>query len=206
MKGRVTLTIALIGLMLGTSGAVPTESLPTVDLQPLGTVNTTLVEVVRVGMEASFAVRVRVLPSKPLPDSAWYAPRKRYRADRLLEFLLACRSKDSLKTVGLTQKDISIPKGTIPDWGIFGLGLLGGDVCVVSSHRLGESKVPREKFEGRLVKVANHELGHTLGLEHCATDACLMEDAAGTIKTVDAETGAFCPTCRARLGKLLRKR
>jgi archaemetzincin len=195
---------SLVGLTLLIFSATPPTPWPVVDLQPLGTVNSSVVEVVRRGMEATFAVKVRVLSERPLPDEAWYAPRTRYRADRLLDFLLSVRSRGSSKTVGLTQKDISTTKGTIPDWGIFGLGLLGGDVCVVSSFRLGESKVPREKFEERLVKVANHELGHTLGLEHCPTKNCLMEDAAGTIKTVDAETGVLCPTCRARLGNLLR--
>ncbi len=53
----------------------------------------------------------------------------------------------------------------------------------------------------RLVKVVNHELGHTLGLPHCPSAGCLMEDAKGTIVTVDNETGAFCDGCKKKLRK-----
>jgi archaemetzincin len=43
--------------------------------------------------------------------------------------------------------------------------------------------------------VAVHEIGHTLGLPHCPTRACLMEDAMGKVVTTDRERD-FCPKCR----------
>ena len=41
-----------------------------------------------------------------------------------------------------------------------------------------------------------HEIGHTLGLPHCPTKGCLMEDAMGKVTTTDGERD-FCPACRA---------
>jgi archaemetzincin len=76
---------------------------------------------------------------------------------------------------------------------------------VVSSFRLHKRSATPDLFKARLVKVVNHELGHTFGLDHCTTPGCLMEDAAGSIKTVDRETGDFCADCRARLGALVRR-
>jgi archaemetzincin len=73
---------------------------------------------------------------------------------------------------------------------------MGGRPCVVSTFRLGQKKVPANKFKRRLIDVANHELGHTLGLDHCPHIGCLMEDAKGTIKVVDRSTGKFCGNCR----------
>ena len=48
----------------------------------------------------------------------------------------------------------------------------------------------------RLAKVAVHEAGHTLGLEHCPTRGCLMEDAEGQVATCDREYDF----CRAAAG------
>jgi archaemetzincin len=49
----------------------------------------------------------------------------------------------------------------------------------------------------RLWKIAIHELGHTLGLEHCPTSGCIMEDAHGTVKTTDREK-ELCSSCAQR--------
>ena len=102
------------------------------------------------------------------------------------------------RVVGLTASDISTTKRRHKDWGIFGLGTIGGPTCVVSRYRLGAGRASRKKRNVRLAKVALHELGHTLGLEHCPEVGCLMEDGKGTIRTVDRETD-FCPACRGRM-------
>src|SRR5476651_2539187 len=57
----------------------------------------------------------------PLPASAYYPSRKRYRADSLINYLDHFGSADTV-IIGLTDKDISTTKGNIADWGIMGLG------------------------------------------------------------------------------------
>lgn len=175
-----------------------------VALQPLGNVDHALLEEVQSGIQSLYDVQVRILPGRELPGEAYYKPRGRYRAEKLLDFLLTLPSGSADKVIGLTQQDISTTKGEHADWGIFGLGLLGGRVCIVSSFRLRKGPAAPDLFKARLRKVVNHELGHTFGLEHCSTPDCLMEDAGGSIKTVDMETGELCPVCRARLGALLK--
>jgi archaemetzincin len=182
--------------------ALPALARPTVALQPLGTMDSTTVSVSRQGIEDKFNVDVRVLKTAGLPSSAYYEPRRRYRAEKLLAFLDDLGSTG--KVVGLTAKDISTTKGAIEDWGIFGLASICGRSCVISTFRLDRGSIKRALFNQRLVKVVNHELGHTLGLDHCPTAGCLMEDAGGTIKTVDREDGSFCPDCRDKLKGLLK--
>jgi archaemetzincin len=180
---------------------------PVVAVQPLGKVDTLVIQKIVAGIEEFFPVRVAVRPEAELPAAAYYRPNHRYRAEELLVFLDSIandRGNEFLKVIGITEVDISTTKGEVYDWGIFGLGYLPGRSCVVSTFRLGRKKVGEDKFFERLVKVVDHELGHNFGLDHCPNARCLMEDAKGTIKTVDNETGALCPDCQAKLRETLR--
>jgi archaemetzincin len=170
-------------------------------------VDTAVVRVAQEGVRRyyrSAGAEVSVLPAAEMPRSTFYPPRRRYQAERLLDSLAAGEDGRFDKVMGLTEYDISTTKGDCYDWGVFGLGSLGGRACVVSTFRLGRHAVDRELFYERLGKVLNHELGHTFGLDHCPTRTCLMEDAKGTIATVDSETGVLCSDCAARLDSLLR--
>jgi len=172
---------------------------PVVAIQPLGKVAPARIERVKAGIAALYAVRIEVLPAKPLPEAAYYKPRDRYKADGLLDFLAKETPASFTKVVGLTERDISTTKGEVADWGIFGLGQLGGRACVVSTFRLHANKATEPVFEARLAKVVNHELGHTFGLDHCPMAGCFMQDAGGKIATVDGENGKPCPACAAKL-------
>ena len=139
-----------------------------------------------------------------MPKVAYYKPRNRHRADKLLAVLVGIAVSPDTRSnaiMGLTSQDISTTKGKHQDWGIFGLGELWGTACVVSSHRLTRKLKRRDHRKGlrRVVKVAIHEVGHVLGLHHCETPHCVMHDAEGTVKTVDDETGHFCDECQAFL-------
>lgn len=174
---------------------------PLVCFQPLGSYSEQELAVARAGVEKLYGFRTQALAPSPMPESGWYPPRRRHRAEKLLEFLdtLVPQRPECTFFVGLTSLDISTTKEPYPDWGIFGLGEIGGPSAVVSSLRLSRNVKSSALVQERLVKVVNHELGHVLGLDHCPVDRCLMEDAAGTIRTVDRETGAFCEACATRL-------
>ncbi|MGC4016322.1 MAG: hypothetical protein QM755_17630 [Luteolibacter sp.] len=185
--------------LMGSIAIATAAAEPSVAIQPLGKVPAAQIEKVKAGIRALYAVQVEVLPVKPLPTEAYHAPRDRYKADKLLDLLARDTDARFTKVVGLTTRDISTRKGDIPDWGIFGLGQLGGRACVVSTYRLHAGKATEPVFQSRLSKVVVHELGHTFGLDHCPTPGCFMQDAGGKIATVDAETSTACPACSAKL-------
>jgi archaemetzincin len=133
----------------------------------------------------------KLLNPIPLPNSAWYPAKSRYRADTLLRHLSA-KTPLGHVTLALTTKDISCTKGKFPDWGIMGLSYCPGKACVASIHRLKNNK---EQF----FKIAIHELGHTQGLPHCPVAICFMRDAKGGNHT-DQEK-EFCPKCKKVLVK-----
>ena len=171
---------------------------PKIALQPLGPVKPDLLAQTKQALEQLYAVEVVLLPTRELPASAYYRPRDRYRAEKLLDWLQANADPQYVKIIGLTQSDISTTKEEFPDWGIFGLGQIGARPCVISSFRLARN-VPRAKLLDRLGKVAGHEVGHTFGLPHCPIEGCLMHDAGGKVATVDGESGQLCEACRKQV-------
>jgi archaemetzincin len=184
----------LLSLLCFIPSLMAEEQKAAIVIQPLGTVKEARIEVVKAALEKAYSTKVEVLPSKALPKDAWYQPRSRYRADKLLDFLHGVEGHKSV--IGITEKDISTTKGEHEDWGIFGLGELGGTTCVVSAFRLKARGADEKKLRERLGKIAVHEIGHVAGLDHCPAKGCVMQDAESSIDTVDRESGEFCESCK----------
>jgi archaemetzincin len=173
----------------------------TVAIQPLGDADPSSIDLVRSTLSETFGIRSATkFPALPLPKNAFYEPGQRYRAERLLVYLDNIREDRFTKIIGLTNADISTTKGQYEDWGIFGMATVGGPACVVSTYRLGKDEGDRNLFMSRVRKVITHEIGHILGLPHCQTPGCIMQDAGGSIKTFDESDGKLCRKCKRILG------
>jgi len=150
---------------------------------------------------------VDVLPPQDPPSSAWYAKRKRYRAEKILDWLRPQLPDGADRIMALMAGDISTTKPPHADWGICGLADIGAAASVVSTFRIrkkmgGATGVERAaRYEQRLRDLAAHEFGHQLGLEHCPSRGCVMEDAKGTVSTFDRSSGAPCSECVAALAE-----
>jgi archaemetzincin len=185
------------------------EQKTTVALQPYKGFDAALVDTVALAIQKAYGFSVEVLPERALPKNAFVNIKSpRYRADSLLIDLKENKPNAAKYIIGLTNADISTtkrdksgnvlsPEHKYLDWGIFGLGYRPGPSCVVSSHRLKHAD--KAIFISRLKKVSIHELGHNLGLHHCETAKCVMQDAVERIQTVDSVGFIPCESCRRKI-------
>lgn len=191
---RATGLLALIILLSNRPALAFTEI--SIAIQPFGTVDTmALLPLLEAVAKEYHATTIVIRPPVNLPTSAYYPPRSRYRAEKILEYLDSINDGNYYRVAGFTDKDISTTKGDIEDWGIFGLGNIEGYSCVVSTFRLKKDG-KKELFAGRLKRILIHELGHTFGLYHCSWRQCVMANYKGTINILDEQWAHLCAPCR----------
>lgn len=189
------ITILLVAFLLTISFV--TNKPKTIYIQPLGNVNQEYVNYIKKSVEDFYGYNCVIKPKLNLTKDILALSKTRYDASKILK---KYNSKDNI--LMLTEKDIAHRKSDIfTEWGIFGLGFRPGTTCVISTFRL-KKNVSKAKLLDRLKKVALHEIGHNLGLEHCTNNKeCMMTSASGTIKQVDREKIWFCETCWKKIRK-----
>lgn len=134
---------------------------------------------------------VEIGEPRALKKSWYYAPRKRYRAERIVGDLNKETKGDTVR-IALLHKDISTSIHHHKDYGIMGLSFLPSSAAVVSTYRL--------KPHSDLWKVTMHEFLHCLGWPHCPKDNphCIMQDAHG--KNTFYQKNGLCTDCEGRIG------
>jgi archaemetzincin len=131
----------------------------------------------------------------------WFEPRKRWRAEKILDAMAAEPPAGAWKVVAVTSAESSTTKDEYPDWRIAGLGSLDGQNCVLSTWIYRKHFDDQKTYDRRLADLTVHEFGHTLGLDHCETDACVMRDAMGkALESADTSTSQYCDKCRKQVG------
>lgn len=131
----------------------------------------------------------------PFPDSAYYAPRHRYKADKLVRHLRKLQASSDL-VVGFSPKDIADRVRNYDDFGVMGWTRVSLRASVVSTHRLAV----KSRVQSDFLKLVLHELGHADGLPHCKNStSCYMRDA--NMQNHFPELHGFCNKCNSHLTK-----
>lgn len=133
--------------------------------------------------------------------SEFYDPiRRQYNGNKLLKVVDNQTGYGNSKIIGVFIVDLYIPILTF----IFGQGQLGGRSAVASKCRLSNESYGMPADENlllqRFTKEVIHELGHTFGLIHCHTPACVMRSST-YVEDIDQKEVNICNLCRAQLEK-----
>lgn len=171
-----------------------------INIQPLGDIDPEYLQVVKQAIKEFYGFESKVLPRARITSYILAASKTRLDASKILK-----KFKSSEYRLVITEHDIAHRnvERNVDEWGIFGLGIVGGKTCVVSPFRLKKAngkQVSKQLFTNRLQKVALHELGHNLGLHHCMNDSlCLMNDVRGSINTIDKVDLKLCAECKIKV-------
>ncbi|MDD8017405.1 MAG: archaemetzincin family Zn-dependent metalloprotease [Bacteroidota bacterium] len=166
----------------------------TIHLVALGQVDKEIMKSLEVGIWQIFGFELQLLPALPEPAYAYEAKRNQYSSVSILHELVKYRSNDSVRLLGVTEKDLCIPMLSF----VFGHAQLQGSAAVISLARLRQEfyNLPPNQtiLLNRAVKEAIHELGHTFGLLHCQDTSCAMS-LSNAIHLVDSKTDELCRNC-----------
>jgi archaemetzincin len=169
-----------------------------VHLLPVGKVDVSLLEDLRVAIPKRLPVRCAILPLTLDPTLSYHTERQQFHSSEILQRMQnLVRPRDG-RLLAVTEVDLYIP---ILKY-VFGEAQMGGPCAVVSTFRL------RQEFYGldqddsllseRLLKESIHELGHTLHLRHCQDYQCAMA-SSHSVEWIDLRENRMSDACRYEL-------
>ena len=182
--------------------------MPRLGLLCLGDVELVVLEYLQTELQA---IIQDIFEKIQIIDEVLGIPKKAYKVERRQYlsplFMLAIRNyaekQDFDRILGITPVDLFVYELNF----VFGQAEFGPEAkaAVISLYRLfpefygqGENT---DLFLKRVLKEALHEIGHTLGLDHC-TNNCIMIFSNSILDT-DVKPASFCEKCRGKLSKAI---
>ena len=167
------------------------------DVIPYGMDDPLTATIIGANIQAIVGLNTRIREERHQPDDAFIQTRNQYDASKILKSL-STEQEASVFRLGVIQADLCIPILTY----VYGEAQLGGKAAVISLYRLHD--VEQDLFYERAAKVAIHEVGHLIGLEHCLGIDCLMRFSK-QLEQLDRLPMHFCSTCEYEISRRIRQ-
>ncbi len=153
-------------------------------------------------IERELSIECEYIGDQPIPFASYNTLRKQFLAEKFLETLLIEKDFEEDIVLGICDVDLYEPGLNF----VFGMASPFYHVAVVSTKRLRESFYGRtcneDLFFSRVLSESVHEIGHTLGLEHCSTHPCVM-NFSNSIEETDDKGFRFCSSCKSKMERIL---
>jgi archaemetzincin len=147
------------------------------------------------------------LPIREIPLQLFDKKRNQWKSNEILQWILdkhrSNRATTSIIKI-LAICDFDAYSGHLNF--VFGQAYLDGSISAIYLPRLRQEFYGLEAdnylFHHRIVKEAVHELGHTVGLNHCGNTRCVMH-FSNSLSDTDIKESHFCNVCKRIIEKYM---
>ncbi len=166
---------------------------------PIGELNSDDLEHLKEELEGKFGT-CAIASMIQMPGKAYNPQRRQYMSGVLLQWLseVYLNAPSEARILAVTREDLYSTGLNF----VFGQAQLKGRYAIISLKRLDPGfygmTPDRTLFLNRMVKEAVHELGHTLGFEHCPNRRCVMH-FSNSLRDTDIKGDWFCRRCLAKV-------
>lgn len=169
----------------------------------MGQISRTTLRVIAANIQTMLEAPVDIMPAMAMPEDAFQGHRCQYDAGLVLKYLARFSFPHHSHILAVSDVDLCTPILTF----VFGQAELGLNRAIISDFRLKRMEdgfmASQDIYYERLVKVALHEIAHTLSLYHCETPKCLMQISYG-LNHLDELDIFFCERCTFMLHQSIR--
>lgn len=161
---------------------------------PVGEIEPLYLKIIAGAFFGELRIKTLILPALDHPDYAFDKRRLQYNAGTLINQLEPQTFSGCSKVIALVDGDLFIPVFSF----VLGEARMGGSCALVSLYRL-------QKKPARAAKVALHEFGHLMNLDHCHEKKCVMKFSKD-IEQLDSISNIFCNYCLDQIRYAIRQK
>ncbi len=165
-----------------------------IGIQPIGEINPLYLKIIAGSFFGELHIKSLIFPTLAYPEYAYNKRRIQYNAGTMINRLETMKFKECRKIIALLDADLFIPVFSY----VLGEARMGGSTAIISLYRL-------QKSPERVAKVALHEFGHLMNLEHCHETSCIMKFSKN-IEQLDSISTIFCNYCLDHIHYMIGKK